>query len=132
MFDVELSHLVFVFSQSIEDLKREIELLKDNSAKNLQDEIQRKDIEDQIGLKEENQQLKLRIGELEYLVIQLEKETETIGSKPMRKVLHIFCFVQGDFIRLYQDQRQQLQKRYEEKDFLLEKLTRDNHFLQVR
>lgn len=38
----------------------------------------------------------------------------------------------GDYIRLYQEQREQLQKRYEDKDLLIEQVIREKEELQVR
>ena len=45
-----------------------------------------------------------------------------------------FCIVRyflGDYILLYQQQREQLQKRYQEKDELIRQLTQDRESLQV-
>lgn len=38
----------------------------------------------------------------------------------------------GDYIHLYQQQREQLQKRYQEKDEIIQQLTAERENLQVR
>ncbi len=44
----------------------------------------------------------------------------------------IFHFIKiGDYIHLYQQQREQLQKRYQEKDEHIKQLTQDRIHLQV-
>ncbi len=44
----------------------------------------------------------------------------------------IFHFINiGDYIHLYQQQREQLQKRYQEKDEYIKQLTQDRIHLQV-
>ena len=63
----------------------------------------------------ENIGLKDQIQHLEHVILQLQNETDTIG----------------DYIRLYQQQREQLQKRYQEKDDCISQLTQDKCHLQV-
>ncbi|CAF1093853.1 unnamed protein product [Rotaria sp. Silwood1] len=64
----------------------------------------------------ENADLKDRIQHLEHVILQLQSETETIG----------------DYIYLYQQQREQLQKRYQEKDIYINQLTQDRFNLQKK
>ncbi|CAF3118489.1 unnamed protein product [Rotaria sp. Silwood2] len=64
----------------------------------------------------ENTDLKDRIKHLEHVILQLQSETETIG----------------DYIHLYQQQREQLQKRYQEKDIYIKQLTQDQYNLQKK
>ncbi|CAF1031218.1 unnamed protein product [Rotaria sordida] len=64
----------------------------------------------------ENADLKDRIQHLEHVILQLQSETETIG----------------DYIYLYQQQREQLQKRYQEKDMHITQLTQDRFNLQKK
>jgi chromosome segregation ATPase len=64
----------------------------------------------------ENAELKDRIQNLEHVILQLQSETETIG----------------DYIYLYQQQREQLQRRYQEKDDYITQLTQDRFNLQVK
>ena len=45
--------------------------------------------------------------------------------------LCIVRYFLGDYILLYQQQREQLQKRYQEKDELIRQLTQDRESLQV-
>ncbi|CAF1189613.1 unnamed protein product [Rotaria sordida] len=66
--------------------------------------------------KGENADLKNRIQHLEHVILQLQSETETIG----------------DYIYLYQQQREQLQKRYQEKDIHITQLTQDRFNLQKK
>ena len=63
----------------------------------------------------ENAELKDRTQHLEHVIQQLQSETETIG----------------DYIYLYQQQREQLQRRYQEKDDYITQLTQDRFNLQV-
>ena len=63
----------------------------------------------------ENTTLKDHTQHLEHTILQLQSETETIG----------------DYIYLYQQQREQLQRRYQEKDDYIKQLTLDRHHLQV-
>ncbi|UJR13376.1 hypothetical protein I4U23_000393 [Adineta vaga] len=65
---------------------------------------------------DENAQLNDRIQELDHVILQLQSETDTIG----------------DYIRLYQQQREQLQKRYQEKDDSITQLTQDRLNLQKK
>ncbi|CAF1180720.1 unnamed protein product [Adineta steineri] len=64
----------------------------------------------------ENIDLKDRIQNLDHVILQLQSETETIG----------------DYIILYQQQREQLQKRYQEKDDYIKQLTQDRFDLQKK
>jgi len=64
----------------------------------------------------ENAELKDRTQHLEHVILQLQSETETIG----------------DYIYLYQQQREQLQRRYQEKDDYIKQLTQDRFSLQVK
>ncbi|CAF1156334.1 unnamed protein product [Adineta ricciae] len=64
----------------------------------------------------ENIGLKDQIQHLEHVILQLQNETDTIG----------------DYIRLYQQQREQLQKRYQEKDDCISQLTQDKCHLQEK
>jgi chromosome segregation ATPase len=64
----------------------------------------------------ENAELKDRTQHLEHVILQLQSETETIG----------------DYIYLYQQQREQLQRRYQEKDDYIKQLTQDRFNLQVK
>ena len=63
--------------------------------------------------------------------MQLQSETETIGmEKSLRRYLiDRYGFV-GDYIHLYQQQREQLQKRYQEKDEIIQQLTAERENLQ--
>lgn len=62
----------------------------------------------------DNADLQDRTQQLEHLILQLQSETETIG----------------DYISLYQQQRQQLHRRYQEKDDYIKQLTQDRLNLQ--
>jgi len=64
----------------------------------------------------ENAELKDRTQHLEHVILQLQSETETIG----------------DYIYLYQQQREQLQRRYQEKDDYIKQLTQDRFNLQKK
>ncbi|CAF1177999.1 unnamed protein product [Adineta ricciae] len=64
----------------------------------------------------ENIGLKDQIQHLEHVILQLQNETDTIG----------------DYIRLYQQQREQLHKRYQEKDDCISQLTQDKCHLQEK
>jgi len=62
----------------------------------------------------DNADLQDRAQQLEHLILQLQSETDTIG----------------DYISLYQQQRQQLHRRYQEKDDYIKQLTHDRLNLQ--
>ncbi|CAF4609055.1 unnamed protein product [Rotaria sp. Silwood1] len=62
----------------------------------------------------DNADLQDRTQQLEHLILQLQSETDTIG----------------DYISLYQQQRQQLHRRYQEKDDYIKQLTHDRLGLQ--
>ncbi|CAF0852723.1 unnamed protein product [Rotaria sordida] len=62
----------------------------------------------------DNADLQDRAQQLEHLILQLQSETDTIG----------------DYISLYQQQRQQLHRRYQEKDDYIKQLTHDRLGLQ--
>lgn len=49
-----------------------------------------------------------------------------------RSETHRYLFGIGDYISLYQQQRQQLHRRYQEKDDYIKQLTHDRLGLQVR
>jgi hypothetical protein len=63
----------------------------------------------------DNADLQDRTQQLEHLILQLQSETDTIG----------------DYISLYQQQRQHLHRRYQEKDDYIKHLTHDRLGLQV-
>jgi predicted RNase H-like nuclease (RuvC/YqgF family) len=62
----------------------------------------------------DNADLQDRTQQLEHLILQLQSETDTIG----------------DYISLYQQQRQHLHRRYQEKDDYIKQLTHDRLSLQ--
>ncbi|CAM2700448.1 unnamed protein product [Rotaria socialis] len=62
----------------------------------------------------DNADLQDRTQQLEHLILQLQSETDTIG----------------DYISLYQQQRQQLHRRYQEKDDYIKQLSHDRLSLQ--
>ncbi|CAF0730098.1 unnamed protein product [Adineta steineri] len=62
----------------------------------------------------DNADLQDRTQQLEHLILQLQSETDTIG----------------DYISLYQQQRHQLHRRYQEKDDYIKQLTQDRLNLQ--
>ena len=64
----------------------------------------------------DNADLQDRTQQLEHLILQLQSETDTIG----------------DYIYLYQQQREQLHRRYQEKDDYIKQLTQDRLGLQVK
>lgn len=81
----------------------------------------------------ENVELKDRIQHLDHVILQLQSETDTIG-KEIFFIIYLFFFIVklGDYIHLYQQQREQLQKRYQEKDEHIKQLTQDRSNLQVK
>ncbi|CAF0985360.1 unnamed protein product, partial [Didymodactylos carnosus] len=64
----------------------------------------------------ENADLQDRTQQLEHLILQLQSETDTIG----------------DYIYLYQQQRQHLNRRYQQKDDYIKQLTQDRLNLQKK
>ncbi|CAF1017369.1 unnamed protein product [Didymodactylos carnosus] len=64
----------------------------------------------------ENADLQDRTQQLEHLILQLQNETDTIG----------------DYIYLYQQQRQQLHRRYQQKDDYIKQMTQDRFNLQKK
>ena len=79
----------------------------------------------------ENAELKERIQDLEHTILQLQNETDTIGRIFFLIQTNISLIKIGDYIHLYQQQREQLQKRYQEKDEYIKQLTQDRIHLQV-
>jgi hypothetical protein len=83
----------------------------------------------------ENVELKDRTQHLEHVILQLQSETETIGKRKSLSfdyLFSIFVLKLGDYIYLYQQQREQLQRRYQEKDDYIKQLTQDRFYLQVK
>lgn len=79
----------------------------------------------------ENADLQDRTQQLEHLILQLQSETDTIGKKKSSSIDRSLISL-GDYISLYQQQRQQLHRRYQEKDDYIKQLSHDRLGLQVR
>jgi predicted RNase H-like nuclease (RuvC/YqgF family) len=81
----------------------------------------------------ENAELKDHIQHLEHTILQLQSETETIGriKSVFFPKMNFSILKIGDYIHLYQQQREQLQRRYQEKDDYIKQLTQDRIHLQV-
>ncbi|CAM4895542.1 unnamed protein product [Rotaria socialis] len=96
-----------------DDQSMNLSLLKDINDNN---QVQQMNLDQVNETMRENIDLKARIEHLEHVIQQLQSETETIG----------------DYIYLYQQQREQLQKRYQEKDIYIQQLTHDRMSLQKK
>ena len=80
----------------------------------------------------DNADLQDRTQQMEHLILQLQSETDTIGKNFDRPKTNVdFSSSSGDYISLYQQQRQQLHRRYQEKDDYIKQLTQDRLNLQV-
>ena len=81
----------------------------------------------------DNADLQDRTQQLEHLILQLQSETDTIGKKSLHFLMTqtVDLYI-GDYISLYQQQRQQLHRRYQEKDDYIKQLTHDRLGLQVK
>ena len=85
-------------------------------------------------LKDENEQV-------EHIVLQLQCQTETIGKMrkdfPWKRFLiqkfpfFFFFSTKGDFIDVYQQQGEKLEKRKKEKDEIIERLNDERIYLKV-
>lgn len=82
------------------------------------------------------------LQEREHLIVQLAGETETIGGwrgvsgrewgRPQRVVYHLFSVVHaGEYIALYQKQRDALRAKFQEKDTFIQHLVVDRTAMQV-
>jgi hypothetical protein len=82
----------------------------------------------------DNADLQDRTQQLEHLILQLQSETDTIGKKEKEtiSIIDLFFVSIGDYIYLYQQQRQQLHRRYQEKDDYIKQLSHDRLDLQVK
>jgi len=102
-------------NQSLRERLAQVEIGRDETAKSSNPFVEK--IIDRFNrAMRDNADLQDRTQQLEHLILQLQSETDTIG----------------DYISLYQQQRQQLHRRYQEKDDYIKQLTQDRLNLQKK